>query len=64
MVGNQRIQDILIGAILGIMLGIIGSLWASVFDHLFLENASKDLLDSLFVIFSIGIFAIGLLICL
>jgi len=57
---HQRVQDILIGAIFGIILGIIGGLWASVFDHLFLENASKDVLYSLFCIYSIGIIAIGI----
>lgn len=58
---NQRVQDILIGAIFGIILGIIGNLWASVFDHLFLENASKDFLYVLLVIFSIGTVAIAIL---
>lgn len=53
-----RVQDILIGAIFGIILGIVINLWASVFDHLFLENTPKNILYVLFFIFSIGIIVI------
>ena len=31
------------------------SLWVSVFDHLFLENASKEVLFYLFVVYSLGL---------
>jgi len=51
----QRAQDILIGSLFGVVLGVILSLWASVFDHLYLENATKEFLYNLFVIYSLGL---------
>ena len=57
---RKRVQDILIGVIFGIVLGVIVNLWSSVFDHLYLENSPKDVLSGLFIIYSIGIVAIGI----
>ena len=56
---RQRVQDILIGVIFGIVLGVVVNLWSSVFDHLYLENSPKDFLSWLFIVYSIGIVAIG-----
>lgn len=61
MFANQRAQDILIGAIFGIILGLMSGLWASVFDHLFLENASKTILYGYFISYSIGLIAVGVI---
>ena len=58
---NQRVRDILIGAIFGLVLGIVCNLWSSVFELLFLENASRDFLYKLFFLYSGGIVLIGIL---
>jgi hypothetical protein len=57
---HQRAQDILIGAIFGLVLGIIGNLWTDVFDHLVFENYSKDILWCLLFIYTIGLGAFGI----
>ena len=59
MTENQRVQDILVGAILGIGLGIIGGLWASTFDELFLKNQTKTNLYIFFLAFSLIILLLG-----
>jgi hypothetical protein len=59
MTETQRVQDILIGAILGIGLGIIGGLWASTFDELFLKNQSSTTLSALLIVFSLVLLLLG-----
>ncbi|HVP26124.1 MAG TPA: hypothetical protein VMT26_00455 [Candidatus Bathyarchaeia archaeon] len=59
MSNHQRTQDILIGVIFGIVLGLVVNLWSSVYDHLFFENTPRESLVMLFIIYSIGIVAIG-----
>lgn len=56
---QQRDQDILVGAIFGLVLGIISNLWVSVYDHLFLENAPPAFLFGLFILDTIGLIFIG-----
>ena len=56
----HRAEDILIGSLFGLILGIMLSLWASVFDHLFLQNASRDTLLWLFGFYSAGLIAYGI----
>jgi len=60
----QRAQDILISSLFGVVLGVILSLWASVFDHLYLENATKEFLYNLFVIYSLGLAMVFIVILL
>jgi hypothetical protein len=59
MTETQRVQDILIGAILGIGLGIIGGLWASTFDELFLKNQTQTNLAIILVVFSVLLLLLG-----
>jgi hypothetical protein len=56
---TQRVQDILLGAIMGIGLGVIGGLWASTFDELFLKNQSDTTLIVLLVVFSLVLLLLG-----
>lgn len=56
---NQRTQDILLGAIFGVILGIVGNMWTDVFYHLYLENASDVSLWSWLIILTIGLVIIG-----
>jgi hypothetical protein len=58
---RHRAQDILIGSIFGLVLGVMLSLWASVFDHLFLQNASRDFLSWLFGIYSLSLVVVGVI---
>lgn len=55
----QRVQDILIGAILGIGLGIIGGLWASTFDELFLKNQTQTNLVIILIVLSFVLLMLG-----
>jgi len=51
-------QNILVSSIFGIIFGIVCGLWASVYDHLWLENASKEFLFNLWVLYSVAIMGI------
>ena len=52
---NERAQDILLSSIFGIIFGLACGLWASIYDHLWLENASKEFLFKLWVLYSVVI---------
>jgi len=56
---RERAQDILIGALFGIVLGLISGLWASAYDHLFLEGTDRSMLIVEFIFFTIGLVAAG-----
>jgi len=56
-----RAQEILIGTLFGLILGIVSNLWVSVFDKLFLKNMSSNMLSGLFILYSIGTIGIGAL---
>lgn len=57
----ERAQDIFISTIFGLIIGIMLSLWASVFDHLFLQNASRDKLLWFFSLYTLGLIALGVI---
>lgn len=58
---HRRAQDILIGTLFGLILGIISNLWVSVFSELFIKNMSPNRLILLLILYSAGIIFIGAL---